>query len=60
MQKQLFEAALGVSKPWLVRDIDFDTASKVLTIHIDFAPGTRFAVSGVEGVHPVHDTLIKR
>ena len=39
MQKQLFEAALGVSKPWLVRDIDFDTASKVLTIDIDFASG---------------------
>ena len=60
MQKQLFEAALGVSKPWLVRDIDFDTASKVLTIDIDFAVGTHFAVSAVEGVHPVHDTQIKR
>ena len=60
MQKQLFEAALGVSKPWLVRDIDFDTASKVLTIDIDFAAGTHFAVSAVEGVHPVHDTQIKR
>lgn len=60
MQKQLFESALGISKPWLVRDVDFDTASKVLTIHIDFAAGTRFPVSGIEGVHPVHDTQTKR
>ena len=60
MQKQLFEAALGVSTPWLVRDIDFDAARKVLTIHIDFAAGTRFSVSAVEGLHPVHDTQTKR
>lgn len=60
MQKQLFEAALGVSTPWFVRDIDFDTARKVLTIHIDFAAGTRFSVSAVEGLHPVHDTQTKR
>lgn len=60
MQKPLFEAALGISKPWLVRDLAFDTASKVLTIHIDFAAGTHFAVAAVEGVHPVHDTQIKR
>jgi len=60
MQKQLFEAALGVSTPWLVRDVDFDTARKVLTIHIDFAAGTHFSISAVEGVHPVHDTQTKR
>lgn len=60
MQKQLFETALGVGKPWFVQDVDFDAASKVLTIHIDFAAGTRFGAAGVEGVHPVHDTQSKR
>lgn len=60
VQKQLFESALGIGKPWLVRDVEFDTSSKVLTIHIDFSAGTRFSVSGVEGVHPVHDTQTKR
>jgi transposase len=60
MQKQLFESALGISKPWHVRDVEFDAARKLLTIHIDFSPGTRFPVAGIEGVHPVHDTQSKR
>ena len=37
MQNQLFEAALGIARPWYVRGIDFDAARKVLTIGIDFA-----------------------
>ena len=36
MQNQLFEAALGIAKPWYVRGVDFDAARKVLTIGIDF------------------------
>jgi len=60
MQNQLFEAALGISKPWYVRGVDFDAARKVLTIGIDFVGGSRFAASGVEGAHPVHDTQTKR
>ena len=60
MQNQLFEAALGISKPWCVRGVDFDAARKVLTIGIDFVGGSRFAASGVEGAHPVHDTQTKR
>ena len=60
MQNQLFEAALGIAKPWYVRSVDFDAARKVLTIGIDFAAGSRFAVPDVEGVHPVHDTQTKR
>jgi transposase len=39
--------------------VDFDEAAKVLTVLIDFKPGSRFAVSGHEGVHPVYDTVIK-
>ena len=26
---------------------------------VDFKPGTRFQVSGHEGLHPVHDTVVK-
>ena len=60
MQNQLFELALGVAKPWYVNGIDFDAAKKTLTIGVDFVAGTRFATPGVAGVHPVHDTQIKR
>ena len=57
---KLFEAALGVAAPWHVAAADFDAAVKVLTIRVDFTAGSRFAVAGVEGEHPVHDTLTKR
>ena len=60
MQNQLFEAALGIAKPWYVRSVDFDAARKVLTIGIDFVAGSRFEAPGVEGVHRVHDTQTKR
>src|SRR6516162_10118429 len=55
MQNQLFEAALGIAKPWCVRGIDFDAARKVLTIGIDFVAGSRFAAPVVdESWHRVH------
>jgi hypothetical protein len=54
MQNQLFEAALGIAKPWYVRGVDFDPARKVLTVGIDFVAGSRFAAPGVEGLHRVH------
>lgn len=59
MTAKLFETALGIAEPWSVASVDFDEATKVLTICIDFLPGSRFAVSGHEGVHPVHDTVSK-
>ena len=59
MHDKLFEAALGISAPWSVKSVDFDEAAKLLTVLIDFKPGTRFAISGHEGVHPVHDTVTK-
>lgn len=31
-----------------------------VTIRIDFSPGSRFSIEGVEGFHPVHDTVEKR
>ena len=60
LSAQLFEAALGLGKPWYVTTVDFDQAKRTLTIGIDFEAGARFAAPGVEGQHPVHDTQIKR
>ena len=59
MTAKLFEAALGISAPWAVGAVDFDEAAKLLTVPVDFEPGTRFKVSGHEGLHPVHDTVVK-
>lgn len=59
MTAKLFEAALGIVAPWSVASVAFDEAAKLLTVVIDFKPGSRFAVSGHEGVHPVHDTVTK-
>jgi transposase len=60
VQNQLFEAALGIAKPWYVQGVEFDAAKKVLTITVDFVAGTRFPAGGATGVHPVHDTQVKR
>jgi transposase len=60
MQNQLFESALGINKPWYVNGVDFDAAKHTLTLSVDFVAGTRFAAPGAAGVHPVHDTQIKR
>src|SRR5687767_14238717 len=59
MHDKLFEAALGIQTPWAVTEVKFDESAKVLTVQIDFQPGSRFAVEGHEGLHPVHDTVVK-
>jgi transposase len=56
---KLFESALGISAPWSVKSVEFDAQAKRLTVLIDFTPGSRFAVPGDEGLHPVHDTVAK-
>jgi len=58
--EQLFEAALGVSSPWYVREARFDAAARTLTIRVDFRAGSRFSHPQVAGEHPVHDTQTKR
>lgn len=60
MQNELFSAALGVSKPWFIKGVDLDQAKRLLTIQIDFETGARFSIDKVDGLHPVHDTKIKR
>jgi transposase len=59
MHDKLFETALGIAPPWSVKAVDFDEAARRLVIGIDFAVGSRFAVPGVPGAHPVHDTTVK-
>lgn len=60
MTEKVFETALGIGAPWFVNGVNFDAGARTLTIGIDFVAGSRFACAGVEGVHPVHDTVIKR
>ncbi len=60
MSAKLFEAALGIAEPWFIQGVDFDAAKKTLTIGVDFIAGSRFAVAGIDGVHPAHDTVTKR
>ncbi|QUN31980.1 ISL3 family transposase (plasmid) [Cupriavidus sp. KK10] len=60
MHSKLFEAALGVSDPWFVREVDFNAQTRTLTIQIDFVAGSRFSHPEVAGGHPVHDTVTKR
>jgi transposase len=59
MTAQVFESALGINAPWSVVGVQFDEAAKVLTVLVDFAPGSRFAVAGYPGEHPVYDTVSK-
>jgi transposase len=59
MHEKLLEAALAVAAPWRVDAVPFDVAAKVLTVDVDFAAGCRFAVEGVAGEHPLHDTVSK-
>lgn len=59
MHDRLFEAALGIAPPWFVAGVQFDQTSKVLTVVIDYAAGSCFAVEAVAGEHPVHDTVTK-
>ena len=58
--EKLFEAALGVTQPWYVKEARFDGPAKTLTIDIDFEAGSRFSHPEVAGAHPVHDTQTKR
>jgi transposase len=60
MTEKLFETALGIGAPWFVTGADFNAPTRTLTIRVDFAPGSRFAVPGADGEHPVHDTVSKR
>ncbi len=49
MTAKVFEAALGIGAPWSVGAVEFDEATKVLTVPVDFKPGTRFRYRAKRG-----------
>jgi transposase len=59
MVENLFETALGIVAPWYIAGLDFDAKGHRLALQIDFKRGSRFSLPGVEGEHPVHDTVKK-
>jgi transposase len=60
VEKELFEVALGISKPVYISEVVFDKEEGELHIHMDFERGGRFCCSecGQEGL-PAHDTIEK-
>ncbi|MBA3572355.1 MAG: hypothetical protein H0W34_10360 [Pyrinomonadaceae bacterium] len=42
MTARVCEAALGIAAPWSVATVHFYEAANVLTVLIDFMPGSRF------------------
>lgn len=57
--EKIFEAALGINTPWYIAGLNFEPSQRKLRIRVDFEVGTRFAVPGQSGDHPVHDTVTK-
>jgi transposase len=57
--EKIFEAALGINTPWYIAGLNFEPSQRKLRIRVDFEVGTRFAVPGESGDHPVHDTVTK-
>ena len=57
--EKIFESALGIGSPWFIAGMNFDQSQRKLSIRIDFEVGSRFAVPGQAGEHPVHDTVTK-
>jgi transposase len=57
--EKIFESALGISTPWYIAGLNFEPSKRKLRIRVDFEVGTRFAVPGQAGGHPVHDTVTK-
>lgn len=57
--EKIFEAALSISSPWYIAGMNFEEQQRKLHIRVDFEVGSRFAVPGQSGEHPVHDTVTK-
>lgn len=56
----LFQLALGLVPPWMVKACAFDTEKKRLDLEIDFTTGGRFPCPECKAADcPVHDTVIK-
>jgi transposase len=57
--EKIFESALGIGSPWFIAGMNFEPSQRKLKIRVDFEVGSRFAVPGQAGEHPVHDTVTK-
>ena len=56
----LFQLALSLVPPWLVKAVNFDAARKRLDIEIDFKTGGRFPCPDCAKADcPTHDTVMK-
>ena len=56
----LFQLALGLVPPWMVKAANFDAEKKRLDIEIDFARGGRFPCAQCGKADcPVHDTSMQ-
>ena len=57
--EKIFETAMGISSPWFIAGMNFDASQRKLNIRVDFEVGSRIAVPGPAGMHPVHDAVTK-
>jgi transposase len=56
----LFQLALGLVPPWMVKAANFDATKKRLDLEIDFKTGGRFPCPDCAAADcPVHDTVMK-
>ncbi|OLI69383.1 transposase, partial [Xanthomonas oryzae pv. oryzae] len=49
MTAKVFEAALGIGAPWSVGAVEFDEATKVLTVPVVFKSGREALGDGQKG-----------
>ena len=63
---ELFQKAIGLSAPWFIKQVAFDSKEKRLDIYVDFEKGTKFSFTEatengekITGTYPVHDTQEK-
>ena len=53
MMTELFQQALHIDSPWLIKSIDFDADKKRLDIYIDFKRGSTFSDPDTStGIYP--------
>lgn len=56
----LFQLALGLVPPWMVKTANFDPDKKRLDLEIDFTTGGRFPCPDCDATDcPTHDTVMK-
>jgi transposase len=59
--REIFSKALGLEKPWVIEDINFDAVAKRLDIRVNFIKGTKFPFEEVGAInyYSAYDTVEK-